>query len=120
MQFLNRMKSHTAWWRVNDCYKDMDHGWHFSHGFRDGYMAAAEGGSDICIPSTPPRKYWGIHYQNCKGREKVNAWFEGYAHGILVASQDGVANYSMMPTMGLQNYGALKWTPLFGPRAGSA
>lgn len=106
---LNRCRSHWAWWRVDNCYGDVDHGSHFAKGFRDGYAATAEGG-DVCVPSIPPRQYWKPCYQNGKGREKINAWFEGYAHGILVASQDGAANYSEIPTMGVSNYGAHQHT----------
>ena len=106
MTFKNQCRSQWAWCKAHDCYEDVDHKFHFARGFKQGYLAAAQGGADVCIPTTPPRMYWKSCYQNCKGRDKINAWFEGYAHGILVAAQDGAANYNSMPTMGMQQYGA--------------
>lgn len=81
--------SHTAWKRWQDCYADVEYKSHFAEGFMDGYQSMMAGGNG-CQPALPPRDYWQVCYQNPEGQEKIRQWFNGYSHGVLAASQDGV------------------------------
>jgi hypothetical protein len=103
---VNECRSHVAWHRRNDCYDDVDHRCDFASGFRDGYRATAERG-DHCLPMMPPRKFWKHCYQDCEGRQEIDAWYEGYAHGMLAANQDGVYDSQQLPFYGLQQYGGI-------------
>jgi hypothetical protein len=51
----------------------------------------------------PPRCYWKHCYQNCEGRQKIDAWYQGYAHGAMAAEEDGVYASSVIPTYGLND-----------------
>ncbi len=92
----NKCRAHHAWCKWCWCYDDVDHRHHFGKGFRAGYRDVLEGGKG-CQPTLPPRCYWKSCYQTCEGREKVNAWFDGFSHGALAAQQDGVANWNQIP-----------------------
>jgi len=104
---VNDCRAHAAWFRRDDCYRNVEHRFDFAGGFRDGYRATAEKG-DHCLPLMPPRKYWKHCYQDCEGRRQIDAWYEGYAHGMLAANQDGVYENSQVPFYGLPAYGAMQ------------
>lgn len=114
MGIRNDFRACCAWHRVNDCYDGIDHRWNFREGFKQGYRDHIEGGGggdicgydDFCNPTLPPRKYMGYRYQSAVGHQKVNAWFEGYANGVLASSQDGYYHYGTSPILGFDNYGA--------------
>lgn len=103
---VNDYHAHSAWLEMSDCYQNVEHRCDFADGFRDGYRATAEMG-DHCLPTVPPRKYWKHCYQDCEGRQKIDAWYEGYSHGMLAANQDGVYHYQHIPYYGPQNYGGM-------------
>ncbi|MCA9062932.1 MAG: hypothetical protein KDA96_07730 [Planctomycetaceae bacterium] len=92
----NRVLAHQAWNEWSWCYDDLDHPFHFSKGFRDGYRAVLAGGSG-CQPTLPPRCYWKPQYQTPEGRCVTHAWFDGYSHGALAAQQDGYGNLNEIP-----------------------
>lgn len=109
---INCCRAQRAWWEYNDELGDLDHAWHVRKGFLDGYKETAENGAsrshgdcqnEQCLPLMPPRCYWKHCYQNCEGRKKIDAWYQGYAHGSMAASQDGVYEFSVIPTYGLHN-----------------
>lgn len=100
---VNEVQAHSAWYRMDDCYEGVEHQCDFSGGFCDGYRATADRG-DHCLPMMPPRKYWKHCYENCEGRQKIDAWYEGYAHGMLAANQDGIYHYRQIPYYGPRNY----------------
>ena len=91
----NKKLARQAWLEVcqaymgTDCYED------FEDGFKKGYADLAYG-RDGCPPVMPPRKYWKVKYRGEIGR--VDAWFEGYRHGVAVAREDGFAGLSRIPT----------------------
>lgn len=60
-------------------------------------MDVADGGTG-CVPTFPPREYWGWKYQSCVGQERVAAWFAGYPHGARAAEEDGIGNYYQIQT----------------------
>jgi len=64
---------------------------------RDKHVDVADGGTG-CVPSFPPREYWGWRYQSCEGQAKVSAWFSGFPHGVRAAEEDGIGNYYQMQT----------------------
>lgn len=110
--FVNCYRAQQAWWDYNDDLSDLDHNWHVRKGFMDGYKETAENGpssssghcqNEQCLPLMPPRCYWKHCYQNCEGRQKIDAWYQGYAHGAMAASQDGAYEFSVIPTYGLHN-----------------
>jgi hypothetical protein len=89
--------SRRAWNARSSCFQNQKHIKEFSRGFRAGYMDVADGGTG-CVPSFPPREYWGWRYQSCEGQEKVSAWFSGFPHGVRAAEEDGIGNYYQMQT----------------------
>ncbi|MBX3441674.1 MAG: hypothetical protein KF774_04645 [Planctomyces sp.] len=94
----NRHYAMKAWCACRGNYVDcQDYLWDFGAGFRQGYADVA-GGADGCVPTLPPRKYWGACYQNDDGRCAVAAWFDGYQHGAAVALADGAGGYSRIVT----------------------
>lgn len=97
----NCILAQKAWGHWSWCYKDLDHPYHFSKGFKEGYQNILEGGSG-CQPTLPPECYWKPCYETPEGHCKIHAWFDGFSHGALAAKQDG--------------YGALTGIPI-SPRA---
>ena len=85
-----------AWARWSWCYDELTHPKDFASGFRSGYQDVLNGGSG-CQPTLPPKTYWKACYRNAQGNSKVNAWFEGFSHGVLAANQDGAAAYGSIP-----------------------
>lgn len=85
-----------AWARWSWCYNELVHPKDFASGFRAGYQDVLNGGSG-CQPTLPPKTYWKACYRNAEGNCKVNAWFEGFSHGVLAANQDGAASYGSIP-----------------------
>ena len=86
-----------AWNARSSCFQNQKHVKDFARGFRAGYMDVADGGTG-CVPSFPPREYWGWRYQSCEGQAKVSAWFSGFPHGVRAAEEDGIGNYYQMQT----------------------
>ena len=86
-----------AWNARSSCFQNQKHVKEFARGFRAGYMDVADGGTG-CVPSFPPREYWGWRYQSCEGQAKVSAWFSGFPHGVRAAEEDGIGNYYQMQT----------------------
>ncbi|MEY3176279.1 MAG: hypothetical protein RLZZ436_4193 [Planctomycetota bacterium] len=92
----NGILAQKAWGEWSWCYDDLDHPMDFATGFKAGYRNVVGGGQG-CQPTLPPRCYWKPCYETPSGREKINAWFDGYSHGALAAHQDGMANLSELP-----------------------
>ncbi|MCE3015802.1 MAG: hypothetical protein ACK56W_04385 [Pirellula sp.] len=84
-----------AWNARSSCFQNQKYIKDFARGFRAGYMDVADGGTG-CVPSFPPREYWGWRYQSCEGQAKVSAWFSGFPHGVRAAEEDGIGNYYQM------------------------
>lgn len=97
MQLARSMHASRAWRRCKGIYHDVDHRKHFGDGFCAGYADVASGGAG-CAPTLPPRKYWSVWYQNPSGQRKVQAWFEGFAHGALAAEQEGAGAWGTILT----------------------
>lgn len=85
-----------AWARWSWCYEDLTHPKDFAAGFRAGYMDILNGGAG-CQPTLPPKCYWKACYRNAEGHCMVNAWFEGFSHGVLAAERDGASVYGHIP-----------------------
>ena len=86
----------AGWHRRADCYDDLGHPLAFKHGFKDGYLDAAHGGAGTA-PAVPPKCYWDCHGDACARTEKVNAYYQGFAHGYMAAGRDGVLGMSQIP-----------------------
>jgi len=70
----------------------------FKHGFKNGYYDVAMHGDDCCAPPTPPSCYWGCCTSDpCERVERLNCYYDGWAHGAIAASQDGVAGLNTVP-----------------------
>lgn len=95
--FRCRCSSYYAWYQMQPVYGDMQCGSDFGAGFRDGYSAMSATGT-ATAPSLPPRSYWGSGYQNEYGHQQMQAWFDGYAHGALVAEQNGRSQFTRIRT----------------------
>lgn len=93
----NRHLAKVAWQSVADQFAGQPYVEHFERGFLEGYFDVAQGG-DGCVPAFPPRRYWSVYYQSPQGQQMILAWFAGYAEGARVAEQDGVRNFTMIPT----------------------
>ena len=92
----NYMLARQAWHRWHWCYADVSCCSHFARGFRDGYVDAINGVPE-CQPVLPPRKYWGACYQSTNGHCEINSWYNGYSHGHLAATKDGLAEMGRIP-----------------------
>jgi hypothetical protein len=53
-------------------------------GWREGYYCVATGG-DGQLPPVPDCRYWGPGFQTETGRERVNAWYNGFEVGASAA-----------------------------------
>ncbi len=93
----DRKLAKNSWEHCDSVYNGVDNPDHFKRGYIAGYMDKAAGGTG-CPPMIPPKKYWGIHYQNASGKCKTVAWFDGYSHGALGAEMDGVDVLHRVPT----------------------
>ncbi|NNJ26277.1 hypothetical protein [Alienimonas chondri] len=70
----------------------------FKHGFKNGYRDVALYGDDCCAPPTPPSCYWGCSTDDpCERAERLNCYYDGWAHGAIAAGQDGVAGLNTVP-----------------------
>ena len=70
----------------------------FKHGFKNGYRDVAMNGDDCCAPPTPPACYWGCCTTDpCERVERLNCYYDGWAHGAIAAGQDGVAGLNVVP-----------------------
>jgi len=96
VQGRNLILSQQAWGEWSWCYDNLQEPFHFAKGFKAGYRNILEGGKG-CQPTLPPKCYWKPHYQSPAGRCKINAWFDGFAHGALAAQQDGYGNLNEIP-----------------------
>lgn len=96
MQAKNFVVTQKAWSEWSWCYDDLEHPFHFSKGFKDGYKSVLEGGKG-CQPTLPPRCYWKPCFQSPAGRCQIAAWFDGFSHGALAAQQDGYGNMNQIP-----------------------
>src|SRR6056297_27793 len=98
ISYRNSAIAAKTWHEQKHCFSNQKHIKHFEAGFRSGYEDVASG-SDGCTPAIAPREYWGWRYQSPEGQAKVAAWFAGYPMGAKAAEQDGLANWSQIPTM---------------------
>lgn len=92
----NKCRAQAAWNEWSWCYDDLDHPFHFAKGFKAGYKDILNGGKG-CQPTLPPKCYYKSCYRNAEGRCKVNAWFDGFLHGVLAAQQDGAGSWNQIP-----------------------
>jgi len=93
----NRTRALGAWAVSREMYDGIEHRRHFGKGFRDGYFDVAMGGNG-CLPTLPPREYWGSWYQTDRGLSQVKAYFDGHQHGAMGAREYGAADYNSIPT----------------------
>jgi hypothetical protein len=94
----NQHLARRAWRSMRYAYPaEAPYARHFRRGFLAGYVNVASGGNG-CPPVLPPKEYWGACYQTPEGREKILTWFDGFHQGALVAAQDGVGNWTEIPT----------------------
>lgn len=96
MGIRNHVLAQKAWGHWSWCYNDLDYPFHFAKGFKAGYQDILNGGAG-CQPTLPPQCYWKPHYQNPEGLCKINAWFDGFSHGVLAAKQDGYGHLGQIP-----------------------
>ncbi|HIE99221.1 MAG TPA: hypothetical protein EYG03_22545 [Planctomycetes bacterium] len=96
MDARNDVLALKAWGHWSRVYDDLDYPWHFSKGFKEGYVAVLNGGSG-CQPTIPPQCYWKPCYQTLEGKNKIHAWFDGFSHGALAAKQDGYGDMGQIP-----------------------
>jgi len=92
----NKCRAQSAWNEWSWCYDDLDHPFHFAKGFKAGYKDILNGGKG-CQPTLPPKCYHKSCYRGPEGRCKVNAWFDGFLHGVLAAQQDGAGSWNQIP-----------------------
>lgn len=92
----NKCHAQIAWHEWSRSYDELNHPHHFAKGFKAGYRDVLEGGNG-CQPTLAPRCYWKSCYRSACGREKVNAWFDGFTHGAMAAQQDGVGGWNEIP-----------------------
>lgn len=93
---VNHLRAAYAW-GVADDIPEHPHPSHFADGWKRGYYDVACG-EDGTPPVLPPRKYWSAGYQNPKGREQIQAWFDGYRLGAQTAELQGVRDYYYVAT----------------------
>ena len=86
-----------AWHSRKHCFVDQKYLKDFKRGFLAGYVQVADSG-DGCTPAFPPAEYWNWPYQSAEGQARIAAWFAGFPHGAQAAEQDGVGNWSQIPT----------------------
>lgn len=86
-----------AWKRHDDYWASEPHAKDFEKGFRAGYYAVMQG-KGTRPPTLPPRKYWSSCNMKEDCRERMVAWFNGYASGANVAMGDGVDNLCRIVT----------------------
>lgn len=96
--YRNHALAAQAWHAQKHCFENQQHLKDFEAGFMQGYEDVAAGG-DGCTPTIAPEAYWGWRYQSPEGQAKVAAWFAGYPMGAKAAEQDGLGNWSQIPTM---------------------
>ena len=96
MELRNCVLAQKAWGHWSWCYNELDYPFHFAKGFKAGYKDVLEGGPG-CQPTLPPQCYWKPTYQTPEGRCKINAWFDGFSHGVLAAHQDGYGALGEIP-----------------------
>lgn len=89
-------RARQSWSQMDTVYCDLPYGSHFRDGYLAGFTSVVGGGSP-CAPTLPPRKYWGVWYQNESGHGKTRAWFDGFAHGALAAEQEMGTGYGSLP-----------------------
>lgn len=86
-----------SWERVDKCYgRCVQHQYDFAAGYRAGYRNVALGGEPV-QPVLPPRGYWGPKFQTPRGKARIAAWFDGYAHGGVGAECEGARDLSTIP-----------------------
>lgn len=61
----------------------------YRDGFIAGYTDVASGGAG-CLPTYPPAKYRAPCYLTDRKKCCVQAWYDGYVHGVNAANEDGV------------------------------
>ncbi len=66
-------------------------------GFEDGFVDHVMYGGTINSAPLPPRRYWGIKYQNPQGFRAMEDWFRGYQHGAAVAEAGGYREFVTIP-----------------------
>ncbi len=95
-QIHSELTAMEAWARWSWCYDDLVHPHDFAKGFRAGYENILNGGNG-CQPTLPPRHYWHSSFRNAEGNCRINAWFDGFSHGVLAAHKDGAGSYGQIP-----------------------
>lgn len=93
----NHRRAFATWRDCYPTYRSVENFHDFKCGFISGYKATAYGGNG-CPPPLPPTEYWKGSYQTPEGKAKANTWFDGYAHGVLAAQSDGVAEMNQIVT----------------------
>lgn len=96
-----------AWRRDCDMYQDVDNLYHFGIGYKAGYCAMCTSGNS-CPPAIPPESYWRTWGDMDECRTDVLAWYNGYAHGVLAAEQDGMNGWSRITSPVLQEQAAAR------------
>lgn len=98
--YRNTVMAEKAWHCNKHRFCDHLYTHEFKDGFIKGYLDVASGGNG-CTPAVAPSDYWGWRYQSSHGQAAVNAWFEGFPHGVQAAEQDGVSHWQSVSPMGM-------------------
>lgn len=86
-------RGYTAWSHWRPVYAGVANENDFRSGFQAGYSAVALRGESQ-TPETPPHRYQTVFYHSEVGRAQLQSWHDGYAHGAVVARQEGVEQWS--------------------------
>lgn len=85
-----------AWEEI--CLRDGDvYSRHYRRGFFDGFKDYMDQGGTGDPPTTPPRSYWRLYFQNPEGHQAMQDWFDGFRHGASVARASGIRDYVVVP-----------------------
>ena len=95
---FNRNLAWAAFCEASPLYCNIDCPYSFKLGFTSGFIAVANGGNG-CPPVFPPssRVFSTAWLDDGTPEEKRNAWYDGYAHGVLAANQTGASDINRIP-----------------------
>ena len=96
--YFNHNLAWAAYCEASPAYATVDCPNSFRSGFKTGFIAVANGGNG-CPPVFPPgsKILSSAWLDDGTPEDRRNAWYDGYAHGVLAANQTGAADINRIP-----------------------
>jgi hypothetical protein len=91
--------ANSAWSDVQKSDSTLLHSDDYEQGFKAGFKAYLEYGSNAGVPPIPPKPYWWMDHQGPEEFAHVQDWHAGFVHGMQAARESGYREMIAVPSL---------------------